>query len=536
MAEPKSPNGVPPGDRRGWGRHPCHARAVCRSTPIVTGTSCLASIRDVSASGVGLVCAHEFEPGATLLVDLSGTGSKTLPPLMVRVVRTRREGNGLWSVGCAFRVRLDDEQLRAVLNGAGDPRGAPSAAELAPPYRRPAHDPLEGLAQALFAEAGDALLLFDPDSGQMLDANPTAQRLTGFPLHELLRLQVTELFRAEGAGRLQSLCQAARKTTVFHSQPGYLLRTLQEGVWIPVNLTIARLHVRPKPLGLITARDAREQSKALAQAKKSEEDLRRILASVPDCVWAAEIDEAGQFAFRYLSPVVEQVTGRPPEHFLAGVQRWWAAIHPEDQPRWAQALQRLRAGQPSQEEYRLIRPNGSVRWVRDSVLVTPGTDGRSLWLAGVLGDITERRQAEATLREAEDHRRQAADAATEGIWLVDAESRTAFVNGRVARLLGYGAGEMVGRSVLDFIDKEARPAAAAGLDRARQQQAERHDFTFRRRDGGRVAASVSARPFFDAEGRHTGTLLIVADGAAGPRREPATERPRTGPAGRPTQP
>ena len=42
------------------------------------------------------------------------------------------------------------------------------------------HDHLEGLAQALFEESGDALFLFDPDSHQLLDANSTAQRLCGF--------------------------------------------------------------------------------------------------------------------------------------------------------------------------------------------------------------------------------------------------------------------------------------------------------------------------------------------------------------------
>src|SRR5438128_2745927 len=78
------------------------------------------------------------------------------------------------------------------------------------------HDQLEGLAQALFEECGDALFLFDPDTQQLLDANSTAQRLSGFPLRELLHFSVGQLFRFEGSGGLQPLLSASRKTGVFH--------------------------------------------------------------------------------------------------------------------------------------------------------------------------------------------------------------------------------------------------------------------------------------------------------------------------------
>src|SRR5262245_9477777 len=113
------------------------------------------------------------------------------------------------------------------------------------------HDELEGLAQALFEESGDALLLFDPDTDQLLDANSTAQRLTGFPLRDRLRMPVSNLFHFSNDKGLEEIRQASRKSGVFHSQEGYLLRTVQEGVWVPVHLSVARLHVKPSPLGLI---------------------------------------------------------------------------------------------------------------------------------------------------------------------------------------------------------------------------------------------------------------------------------------------
>ena len=73
------------------------------------------------------------------------------------------------------------------------------------------------LARTLFEESGDALFLFDPDSGELLDANPTAQRLSGFPLAVLRRLPVSYLFRSEAAHGC-SAC-ARRATRAASSTP-----------------------------------------------------------------------------------------------------------------------------------------------------------------------------------------------------------------------------------------------------------------------------------------------------------------------------
>ena len=145
----------------------------------------------------------------------------------------------------------------------------------------------EGLARALFMEAGDALFLFDPQTDQLLDVNPMAERLTGFPRAELLRLQATYLFRFGGKGGMQRLRQACHETLVFHAQDGFYLRTRQDGVWVPVNLTVTRLHIQPKTLALITARDVRERHEAQARLQEAEGELRRVMASVSDCLWSA---------------------------------------------------------------------------------------------------------------------------------------------------------------------------------------------------------------------------------------------------------
>src|SRR5262249_60601159 len=141
-------------------------------------------------------------------------------------------------------------------------------------------------------------------------------RLTGFSRAELLRMPVTQLIRFGGHEGHQRVRRATAATGVFHSQEGYYLRTREDNVWVPVNLTIARLHVKPKTLALMTARDIREQHDAHTQLKKVEAELRRVLASVSDCLWSAEIDAEGKWTYRYFSPVVEKIAGRPASFFL----------------------------------------------------------------------------------------------------------------------------------------------------------------------------------------------------------------------------
>jgi len=98
-------------------------------------------------------------------------------------------------------------------------------------------------------------------------------------------------------------------------------------------------------------------------------ELRRVLAAVSDCIYSGEFDSDGRFFYHYYSPAAERILGRSPLFFLAGRERWLSAVHAEDRPRLAQAFARLRTGQWAfaEEEYRIVLPDGTIRWVRDSV-------------------------------------------------------------------------------------------------------------------------------------------------------------------------
>src|SRR5262249_44388780 len=163
---------------------------------------------------------------------------------------------------------------------------------------------------------------------------------------------------------LQSLRDAASRSGTFHGQEGYSLCTTQPDLWVPVSLTVSRLHVKPKTLALLTARDAREQRQAQARLREAAAAPRRLGGAGPDCLWSGDIDPSGRIVYGHISPAVARIAGQPPEFFLEGMSRWWGVIHPQDRRRWEEAVVRLRFAGSAREEYRVVWPDGTVRWVR----------------------------------------------------------------------------------------------------------------------------------------------------------------------------
>ncbi len=150
--------------------------------------------------------------------------------------------------------------------------------------------------------------------------------------------------------------------------------------------------------GIVISRFVARRRVATEALLKTEAELRRVLDAVSDYLWSGRVDTAGNFSYSYYSPVVEKVTGRPAEFYMEGPERWLSTVHPEDRDRMSAAASRLLSGRTPQdeEEYRILLPDGSVRWVRDSVRATHLADG-SIRLDGVVSDITGRKKAEEEL-------------------------------------------------------------------------------------------------------------------------------------------
>lgn len=103
------------------------------------------------------------------------------------------------------------------------------------------------------------------------------------------------------------------------------------------------------------------------------------------------------------------------------------------------------------------------------------------------------------------------ETADEGIWVLDDRDETAFVNQKMARMLGYGAAEMFAKPITAFTDKEGPQRIKRALHRCRQGKKETYDMRFVHKGGRDLWTIVSTTPIFDENKRYAGTLKMITD-------------------------
>ncbi len=107
--------------------------------------------------------------------------------------------------------------------------------------------------------------------------------------------------------------------------------------------------------------------------------------------------------------------------------------------------------------------------------------------------------------------RQLLEVSFDGIWAIDAQLRTRFVNRRMAKMLGYSCEEMAGRNLLEFMFPEDVPAEQAAIARRRRGISEEFEIRYRRKDGAELWARVSTAPILDERGEFEGAIGIHSD-------------------------
>jgi PAS domain S-box-containing protein len=168
-----------------------------------------------------------------------------------------------------------------------------------------------------------------------------------------------------------------------------------------------------------------ERKRSEAALRQSEQRFRQVVSSISDHIYVTEVTEAGEHLNLYLSPHVEPLTGYPLEKFIIDWSFWPSTvIHPDDRATAAAQAARLAIGQNSEVEYRLIRANGDIIWVRDSGRVERDTIRQSFIVYGLVSDITERKEAEAALALAHHQALEASRLKTQLLAKVSHELRT----------------------------------------------------------------------------------------------------------------
>ncbi|MDQ3639539.1 MAG: PAS domain S-box protein, partial [Actinomycetota bacterium] len=143
-----------------------------------------------------------------------------------------------------------------------------------------------------------------------------------------------------------------------------------------------------------------ERKQADDRLREAEARYRAVVEQIPAITYSQAIDHDG--TIMYASPQVEGVLGYTPEEYISGDGLWVRIIHPEDRARVLAEDERTdETGEPFKVEYRMLAQDGREVWVRDEAVLVRDEDGTPLFWQGFMLDVTEERQAERRLREAE---------------------------------------------------------------------------------------------------------------------------------------
>lgn len=168
-----------------------------------------------------------------------------------------------------------------------------------------------------------------------------------------------------------------------------------DGSEFPAELTLTHIPIDGTPMFTGYVRDITERSRTENALQASESRFRQLAENIQEVFWLSTPNDS---QILYISPAYEEVWGRSSQSLYENPTSFLEAIHPEDRPRVVAVLERQRRGEATDAAYRIVQPDGSVRWIWDRAFPITNETGTAYRIAGIAQDISQRRQAEGQLK------------------------------------------------------------------------------------------------------------------------------------------
>ena len=358
---------------------------------------------------------NEIEPG------VEGWKSHIHPGDLERVEQSLtsaiQSGQNSWA--SEFRFRRRDGSYADVLdrgyitrNAAGEPiRMVGAMTDLSAQKRA------ELQYRALFENVNDPVFVLgftnDGRLGTFQQVNDVACNRLGYTREELLQLSPRDIGAAEWSIQRNAAAAqlAAGEPVLFEA--GYVAK---DGHHIPVEVSARVFLLDGQRTVLAISRDLTLRKKAEAALRTSEEQFRQLADNIPEVFFVLTADPVRMV---YLSPAYEEVWGKSRQEAYERPEAWIEAVHPEDREAvgafFARSVQGVRGEMP----YRVVRPDGSVRWIEARSFPVMDAQGKFIRVVGIAEDTTLRRETHQKLNIALERLQQQAQDAAKLAELVD---------------------------------------------------------------------------------------------------------------------
>lgn len=348
------------------------------------------------------------------------------------------------------------------------------------------------------AEAMPQMVWTADATGAVTDWNQTWYEYTGLSEAESLGLAGVQAVHPEERDRV--LAEWSR--AVAHGQAFEIEYRIQnragEYHWFICRATPTRdrQHQITGWIGTITDIEHQKQTALALQQNRDRLNLAMRAASIGSWDWNIRTGEV------HWSTSLEHLFGIEPGSFDGRYETVQAMIHPEDLPRFEQAIQRaLYDREEYTIEFRFIKPDGTVRWALSLGRVFYDDDGNPVMMAGVDRDITAQKQAEAALRNSERRYRSLIEATTQIIWNTNQQAEFITEQPGWTAFTGQTFDALKGRGWLNAVHPDDRAKITQACAKALETQTLcEMEYRLQRQDGVYRHMQARAVPVFDENG------------------------------------
>jgi PAS domain S-box-containing protein len=252
------------------------------------------------------------------------------------------------------------------------------------------------------------------------------------------------------------------------------------------------------------ARDVTERERSRTQFRELRDRFERLANSINEVFYF--IDQEPR-RIHYINPAFENIYGLSLEALYADPDLWLKTIHVEDRRDVEQQFQgwlSQRGSSPFEAEYRIVRPDGEVRWMHDRAVRVGASPGGALQISGIAEDITSRKHAELVLRESEEKFRLLAENLREVVWISDPGLKhLLYVGPSFAEVWGAPLEAATADPVRWQlrVHPEDLPRVRQALRNQEQGQPAEVEFRITRPDGQLRWLSVRSSPMTDSHGQ-----------------------------------
>lgn len=254
--------------------------------------------------------------------------------------------------------------------------------------------------RAVFEQAVSSNVVVDGDTGEIVEFNTHAHENLGYTRKEFESLKIADFDTIENHEDVRKHIDKIIRngSDIFETK-----HRGKDGKIHDMIISAKLLSIPGRNIITSQWHDITERRQMEEELRKSEEGFRELAENIPEAFWVTSPDFK---RIIYLSPAYETIWGHTCKSLYEHPDSWIDNVHSDDRDRVAAALENHTQGKADfTEEYRIIRPDGSERWIVDCAYSIKGKSGLIDHIIGVAKDITERKKAEeqikASLREKE---------------------------------------------------------------------------------------------------------------------------------------